>query len=199
MGGWRVMDSLVCIASWAPRLIMAAQVAAQPATVVTAHFASPLACPCPPRCARLAAPAVPCSGMLILVYARNHLKDDIGEVTTASVACGVLGVGGNKGAVAVEFSVHRRKIAVVCSHFAAHQVRVASSWRGGLLGRAQTVPCNTRGAAVWWWRGPAQTEPNYISLMVHALCPTVWSMWPDVCCRALWRLAMPTTPPSAGS
>lgn len=45
------------------------------------------------------------------------------QVTTASVACGVLGVGGNKGAVAVEFSVHRRKIAVVCSHFAAHQVR----------------------------------------------------------------------------
>ena len=32
------------------------------------------------------------SGMLILVYARNHLRDSIGEVTTASVACGVLGV-----------------------------------------------------------------------------------------------------------
>lgn len=69
-----------------------------------------------------------CSGMLILVFARNHLRDHIGEVTTASVACGVLGVGGNKGAVAVEFSVHRRKIAVVCSHFAAHQVGV--SWVG---------------------------------------------------------------------
>ena len=45
-----------------------------------------------------------------------------GEVATASVACGVLGVGGNKGAVAVEFTVFRRKVAVVCSHFAAHQV-----------------------------------------------------------------------------
>lgn len=61
--------------------------------------------------------------MLILVYARNHLRDSIGEVTTASVACGVLGVGGNKGAVAVEFSLHRRRLAVLCSHFAAHQVR----------------------------------------------------------------------------
>ncbi|KAL4426187.1 hypothetical protein ABPG77_007469 [Micractinium sp. CCAP 211/92] len=61
------------------------------------------------------------SGMLILVYARNHLRDSIGEVTTASVACGVLGVGGNKGAVAVEFSLHRRRLAVLCSHFAAHQ------------------------------------------------------------------------------
>jgi len=39
------------------------------------------------------------------------------------VACGVLGVGGNKGAVAVGFTLHRRKFAVVCSHFAAHQVR----------------------------------------------------------------------------
>jgi len=44
-------------------------------------------------------------------------------VSTASVACGVLGVGGNKGAVAVGFTLHRRKFAVVCSHFAAHQVR----------------------------------------------------------------------------
>ena len=46
-----------------------------------------------------------------------------GEVSTASIACGVLGVGGNKGAVAVSFSLHRRRIAFVCSHFAAHQVR----------------------------------------------------------------------------
>ena len=45
------------------------------------------------------------------------------QVSTASVACGVLGVGGNKGAVAVGFTLHRRKFAVVCSHFAAHQAR----------------------------------------------------------------------------
>lgn len=43
-------------------------------------------------------------------------------MSTASVACGVLGVGGNKGAVAVSFTLHRRRIACVCSHFAAHQV-----------------------------------------------------------------------------
>ena len=46
----------------------------------------------------------------------------IGEVTTASVATGVLGVGGNKGAVAVSFSLHRRSVTCICSHFAAHQV-----------------------------------------------------------------------------
>ena len=57
---------------------------------------------------------------------------------TASVACGVLGVGGNKGGVAVAFSVHRRRVAAVCSHLAAHQGAAAarsSNWAsiaGGL-------------------------------------------------------------------
>ena len=63
------------------------------------------------------------SGMLVLVFARKALRDVLGEVSTASVACGVLGVGGNKGAVALSFTLYRRKLAVVCSHFAAHQVR----------------------------------------------------------------------------
>ena len=85
--------------------------------------------------------------MLVMVFARNHLKDCIGEVTTTSVACGVLGVGGNKGAVAVEFSVHRRRIAVICSHFAAHQVRGACAtlecvhW-GSLLYGVWVLPAN---------------------------------------------------------
>ncbi|BDA49078.1 probable type I inositol polyphosphate 5-phosphatase 12 [Coccomyxa sp. Obi] len=61
------------------------------------------------------------SGMLILVYVRSQYLEHIGEVSTASVACGVLGMGGNKGAVAVSFSLYRRRIAFVCSHFAAHQ------------------------------------------------------------------------------
>jgi len=61
------------------------------------------------------------SGMLVMVFARSNLNTRIGEVATASVACGVLGVGGNKGAVAVEFTLYRRKFTAVCSHFAAHQ------------------------------------------------------------------------------
>ena len=61
------------------------------------------------------------SGMLIVAFARNNLKGHIGEIATTSVACGVLGVGGNKGAVAIEFSLYRQKIACICSHFAAHQ------------------------------------------------------------------------------
>ena len=53
---------------------------------------------------------------------RTAVQGRIGEVSTASVATGVLGVGGNKGAVAVSFTLCRRRIACVCSHFAAHQV-----------------------------------------------------------------------------
>ena len=49
---------------------------------------------------------------------------------TASVACGVLGVGGNKGASAVAFSLFRRQVACLCSHFAAHQVRCSATLIG---------------------------------------------------------------------
>ena len=51
----------------------------------------------------------------------------LGEVSTASVATGVLGVGGNKGAVAIGFTLHRRRLAFLASHFAAHQARPCSS------------------------------------------------------------------------
>jgi phosphatidylinositol-bisphosphatase len=53
---------------------------------------------------------------------RADLEPHIGEVATASVACGVMGYGGNKGAVAVSFSLFRRRMVIVSSHFAAHQV-----------------------------------------------------------------------------
>lgn len=56
------------------------------------------------------------------VLTLTELQGRIGEVSTASVATGVLGVGGNKGAVAVSFTLCRRRFACVCSHFAAHQV-----------------------------------------------------------------------------
>ena len=61
------------------------------------------------------------SGMLVLVFARSNLGKSLGEVKTTSVACGILGVGGNKGAVAVHLSLYRHRMVFVCSHFAAHQ------------------------------------------------------------------------------
>jgi hypothetical protein len=56
------------------------------------------------------------------VLCRAELEPHIGEVCTASVACGVMGYGGNKGAAAVSFSLFRRRVVLVSSHFAAHQV-----------------------------------------------------------------------------
>ena len=61
------------------------------------------------------------SGMLILVFARKDLENVLGNVNTSSVACGIFGVGGNKGAVAVQLSLYRHQFAFICSHFAAHQ------------------------------------------------------------------------------
>ena len=65
------------------------------------------------------------SGILLGVYVRDHLKKATGEVDTCSVARGVMGVGGNKGTVAVSLSIFRRKFLFLCSHFAAHQNAVA--------------------------------------------------------------------------
>ncbi|UPQ98747.1 inositol polyphosphate phosphatase [Chloropicon primus] len=65
------------------------------------------------------------SGILLGVYVRDHLKTAVGEVDTCSVARGVMGVGGNKGTVAVSLSIYRRKFLFLCSHFAAHQNAVA--------------------------------------------------------------------------
>ena len=67
----------------------------------------------------------------------------VGEVSTASVACGVLGVGGNKGGVAVSFTLYRRRLCCVSSHFAAHQVSSCSSLFSVKLG----VPQHS--AALW--------------------------------------------------
>ena len=65
------------------------------------------------------------SGILLGVFVRSHLRAHVGEVETGSVARGVMGVGGNKGSVAVAMSLHRRRLLFLCSHFAAHQNAVA--------------------------------------------------------------------------
>ena len=61
------------------------------------------------------------AGMVMVVFVRKDLEDKVGEVATDSVACGLMGVGGNKGAVAVGLTVFRRRMLFLGSHFAAHQ------------------------------------------------------------------------------
>jgi hypothetical protein len=75
---------------------------------------------------------------------RSELEHQVGELASTSVACGVMGVGGNKGAVALSFSLMRRRIVVVSSHFAAHQVRSVWQWvrpqaYGALRGRGCVI------------------------------------------------------------
>lgn len=74
------------------------------------------------------------SGILLICYARSELlqrgQARVGELATASVACGVMGVGGNKGGVGISLTLFRRRVTFVGSHFAAHQVRELSQGRG---------------------------------------------------------------------
>ena len=53
----------------------------------------------PPASKHLPSPNISLPGVLLLVFCRSELAQHVGEVSTASVACGVMGVGGNKGAV----------------------------------------------------------------------------------------------------
>jgi hypothetical protein len=48
------------------------------------------------------------AGILVLVLCRRELSHLVGEVATASVACGLMGVAGNKGAAAVSLTLFRR-------------------------------------------------------------------------------------------
>lgn len=64
------------------------------------------------------------SGIIIYAFARSKFQPYIGNLSSSSVGTGVMGFGGNKGAVAVAFTLYRRRIVVVCSHFAAHQVSI---------------------------------------------------------------------------
>ncbi|KAF5835728.1 Endonuclease/exonuclease/phosphatase [Dunaliella salina] len=60
------------------------------------------------------------SGILMITFCRNALVPHVGEVATSSVACGLLGVAGNKGAAAISLSLYRRRLIFLSSHFAAH-------------------------------------------------------------------------------
>lgn len=82
------------------------------------------------------------SGLLLCVFARRAMGSHMANTATGVVACGVGGFGGNKGAVAASFQLFGRRVLIMNSHFAAHQVRlcmhgcisarVLCSWPRGL-------------------------------------------------------------------
>ena len=50
------------------------------------------------------------SGMLLLVFVRRRLLPHCGAPATAAAACGIMGVGGNKGGVGVRVTLFRRTV-----------------------------------------------------------------------------------------
>jgi phosphatidylinositol-bisphosphatase len=63
-------------------------------------------------------------GVCLFVFVRPHLAENIRDVATDLVKTGLRGAAGNKGGVAIRFSVYNSSIAFVCGHFAAGQSQV---------------------------------------------------------------------------
>ncbi|GAB5361542.1 hypothetical protein AAMO2058_000721900 [Amorphochlora amoebiformis] len=63
-------------------------------------------------------------GLVIIIYAQERILSYISDVSTKTIAAGVMGVGGNKGAVGVELRVFRSKVSFVNCHLAAHQEKI---------------------------------------------------------------------------
>lgn len=64
-------------------------------------------------------------GMFVVMYARQSLVRYIHDVRCYSIAAGAMGTFGNKGAIALSFSLFgRNSFVFVCSHFSAHQAEV---------------------------------------------------------------------------
>mmetsp|Transcript_14051 Transcript_14051/g.25380 ORF Transcript_14051/g.25380 Transcript_14051/m.25380 type:complete len:509 (+) Transcript_14051:2107-3633(+) len=60
-------------------------------------------------------------GMLLLVYATEHIARNIDGVQEYTVGVGVMGVGGNKGSVAARFRLFGHRLMVLNMHLTAHQ------------------------------------------------------------------------------
>jgi len=65
------------------------------------------------------------AGLIIAVWVRINLKQFIGDIDSAAVACGLGRAIGNKGAVGLRMRIHDRSICFVNCHFAAHMEAVS--------------------------------------------------------------------------
>jgi hypothetical protein len=63
-------------------------------------------------------------GLLIFVFAEISLFPRIRRVQTSTVACGIGGVGGNKGGVSIRLTIDDSELVFVTCHMAAHQKNV---------------------------------------------------------------------------
>lgn len=101
------------------------------------------------------------SGMLLLVFVRKKFASQLGACVSAATPCGIMGVGGNKGAVGIRVSLFRRIISCVNCHLAAHQGAVAKRNRN-----FETVMDNMSffpASANDYWRRPAKQAAAVIA------------------------------------
>jgi len=60
-------------------------------------------------------------GLSLCVYVRRALFPEVAEVSAETVGVGIMGVGGNKGAVGIRFNLYNSSLCFINSHLAAHQ------------------------------------------------------------------------------
>jgi len=108
------------------------------------------------------------SGLLILVFVRKALLPHLGAPLTASAACGIMGVGGNKGGVGVRVQLHRRAFVFVAVHLAAHQgaTRKRNSNTETILANLAFEP-----ALGEHWRAAAKREAAEAGVAEPAIAP----------------------------
>jgi len=64
-------------------------------------------------------------GLCVLVFIREELRQQhVVEIGVSKLGIGIMGHGGNKGAVAVRFRIHDTSFCFVCTHLAAHRNNV---------------------------------------------------------------------------
>ncbi|RKP10570.1 Endonuclease/exonuclease/phosphatase, partial [Thamnocephalis sphaerospora] len=63
-------------------------------------------------------------GMLIVVYVKKDALNEVQEVTTTSIGCGLMGMVGNKGAVGIRLRFRDSYLCFINSHLAADAIQV---------------------------------------------------------------------------
>lgn len=63
-------------------------------------------------------------GVALFVFASRDILGHVSDVQTDTVGVGVMGVGGNKGAVSIRFQLYDSQLCFVCAHLAAHMNQV---------------------------------------------------------------------------
>ena len=81
-------------------------------------------------------------GLSLSVFVRDRYQSAISDVRVGTVGTGIMGVGGNKGAVLVRFELFKSSLCIINAHLAAHQKKVSARNKdyAKILRRALLLP-----------------------------------------------------------